>query len=316
MLRPESIVTDFQITLSSDLNRWRFFVVIAELGSITRAAAFLDTNQSLLSRQLNALERECGVRLFNRTGRGVELTETGCQVFDQVVAVLRKAEALDQSLQDVVKAPVGKVTIACFGSIGATLSARLYGHLLEEAPGVTLRYMEGNVGQIEAWLADGRADIGILYRYGDVLPEQEFELATVDSYLVGSKGDPVTARDSVEFKMLRDLSFVLPSAPNELRNTMDALAHKLNFSINTTMETNSLSLMKLLVARYGLHTTLPIHSVSDEVAGGNLQAARIVTPNLKRVISMAISKTKGSSRAVSLVSSRLLELARHMLLKE
>ena len=40
-------------------------------GSLTRAALFLDSNQSLLSRHLNALERECKARLFNRTGRGV-----------------------------------------------------------------------------------------------------------------------------------------------------------------------------------------------------------------------------------------------------
>ncbi|MFC3216844.1 LysR family transcriptional regulator [Comamonas sp. JC664] len=43
-------------------------MAIAELGSLTRAALFLDSNQSLLSRQLNALERDCGARLFNRTG--------------------------------------------------------------------------------------------------------------------------------------------------------------------------------------------------------------------------------------------------------
>ena len=52
-------------------------MAIGELGSLTRAALFLDSNQSLLSRQLNALERECGARLFNRTGRGVELSEVG-----------------------------------------------------------------------------------------------------------------------------------------------------------------------------------------------------------------------------------------------
>ena len=64
--------TAFNIDISADLNKWRAFVAIGELGSLTRAALFLDSNQSLLSRQLNALERECGARLFTRTGRGVE----------------------------------------------------------------------------------------------------------------------------------------------------------------------------------------------------------------------------------------------------
>ncbi len=88
--------TDFHIELAADLHKWRAFVAIGELGSLTRAALFLDSNQSLLSRQLNALERECGARLFNRTGRGVELSEVGARLFPQVKALLADAEKLDQ----------------------------------------------------------------------------------------------------------------------------------------------------------------------------------------------------------------------------
>lgn len=315
-MQPDHSATDFQITLSADLNRWRFFVVIAEMGSLTRAAAFLDSNQSLLSRQLNALERECGVRLFNRTGRGVALTEAGSRIFDRVVALLREAEHLDQSLQEYIKAPAGTVTLACFGSIGAALVSRLYSDLRNDAPGVRLRYLEGNVGQIESWLLDGRADIGILYRYGDTLPEQEFELATVDSYLIGASGDPHTTAPDVEFSQLKDVSFVLPVASNELRNKMESLAREMGFSIDTAMETNSLTLMKQFAAQCGLHTTLPIHAVSLDIASGRLQASRIVNPPIKRMISMAISRTKGPSRAVSLVSSRVLDLARSMLVEQ
>jgi DNA-binding transcriptional LysR family regulator len=69
--------TDFALDIAADLHKWRSFVAIGELGSLTRAALFLDSNQSFLSRQVNALERECGTRLFNRTGRGVELSEAG-----------------------------------------------------------------------------------------------------------------------------------------------------------------------------------------------------------------------------------------------
>ena len=85
--------TDFSIDITADLHKWRAFLAIGELGSLTRAALFLDSNQSLLSRQLNALERECGARLFNRTGRGVELSEVGQRLFPRVqgTAVRRRA---------------------------------------------------------------------------------------------------------------------------------------------------------------------------------------------------------------------------------
>ena len=63
--------TQIQLDITSDLQKWRAFLAIAELGSLTRAALFLDSNQSLLSGQLNALGRDGKARLVNRAGRGV-----------------------------------------------------------------------------------------------------------------------------------------------------------------------------------------------------------------------------------------------------
>jgi DNA-binding transcriptional LysR family regulator len=80
--------TVFQLELAADLHKWPAFVAIGDLGSLTRAALFLDSNQSLLSRQTNALERECGARRFTRTGRGVALSETGQRILPQVRALL------------------------------------------------------------------------------------------------------------------------------------------------------------------------------------------------------------------------------------
>ena len=80
--------TGIHIDIAADLHKWRAFLAIAELGSLTRAALCLDSNQSLLSRQLNALERDCRARLFNRTGRGVELSEVGERILGQVKALL------------------------------------------------------------------------------------------------------------------------------------------------------------------------------------------------------------------------------------
>ena len=57
MIHPMKVsqATQIQLDLTSDLQKWRAFLAIAELGSLTRAALFLDSNQSLLSRHLNAL---------------------------------------------------------------------------------------------------------------------------------------------------------------------------------------------------------------------------------------------------------------------
>ncbi|CAG2160415.1 LysR family transcriptional regulator [Cupriavidus numazuensis] len=174
--------TEFKIGITADLHQWRTFVAIAELGSLTRAALFLDSNQSLLSRQLNALERECGARLFNRTGRGVELSEVGSRLFPQVKTLLMDAELLENEIRGEAREPSGRVTVGVLPSIGLHLIRRMFGEMRKRLPAVSLKVFEGSSGQVEEWLADARVDIAILYRYGAALPLHEQALAVVDSY--------------------------------------------------------------------------------------------------------------------------------------
>lgn len=309
---PLQKATDYRINMSADLHRWRAFIAIAELGSLTRAAVFLDSNQSLLSRQLNALERECGARLFNRTGRGVTLSDAGRKIVDQVKRLLADAEKLDEGIRTGVREPMGRITLGTFASIGPALMRRLFTEVCTAFPGVSLRLLEGSTGQLEEWLAEGRIDIAIIYRYEDSLPEHEYTLAKVDSYLVGQPADPITSQAEVPFSALQDLPFILPTAPNGLRSALDSIARDKGISINAAIETNSLSLMKLLVEKEALYTTLPLHSVWDEVCDGTLQAARIVDPSIGRTISMAFAKSKGTSRAVTAVSAHIIQIFKEM----
>lgn len=304
--------TGFQLDLAADLHRWRAFVAIAELGSLTRAALFLDSNQSLLSRQINALERECGARLFNRTGRGVELSEVGQRIFPQVRTLLEDAERLEQDIRGDARAPAGRVTLGSLPSLGPFLVGRLFTAVRAQLPAVQLKILEGSSGQVEEWLADARVDIAILYRYGASTPEQEQTLAMVDSYLVGAPGDPLTATPELRFAALNELPFILPSAPNGLRTTLDALARQEHLTLTPVIEADSLPLQKSLVASERLYTVLPLHAVWHEVAEGKLQAARLVDPPMQRCVSMALSKSKGPPRAVSAVAALIQQIVDEM----
>ena len=205
--------TEYRLDIAADLHKWRAFVAIAELGSLTRAALFLDSNQSLLSRQINALERECASRLFTRTGRGLELSDVGQRLLPQVKALLEGAEQLEVEIRGEVREPSGRVTVGSLPSIANPLVGRLFTQIRERYPAVALKVLEGSSGQVEEWLADARVDIAILYRYGPSLSEQEQALATVDSYLIGPRGDNVTAKPEVPFSALDELPFILPSVP-------------------------------------------------------------------------------------------------------
>lgn len=300
--------TTLQLDLTSDLTKWRAFLAIAELGSLTRAALFLDSNQSLLSRHLNALERECNARLFNRTGRGVALSDVGQRIFPHVKALLADAEQLENEIRGEAREPMGRVTIGALPSITNPMVGRLFKQLRSRHPGIQLKILEGSSGQVEEWLADARVDIAILYRYGKTPPEQEQALAVVDSYLIGAAGDRLTASAEVPFSALHDLPFILPSVPNGLRTALDATARQQRITLAPVIEADSLPLMRSTVAEANLFTVLPIHAVWSDVKEGRLQAARIVSPGIQRIVSMAMARSKGPARAVSAVAAEIVSI--------
>jgi LysR family transcriptional regulator, nitrogen assimilation regulatory protein len=304
--------TAFRIDLCADLLRWRTFVVIAELGSLTRAAIFLDSTQSLLSRQVNALERECGSRLFTRTGRGVELSEVGQRLLPRVRALLEQAEQLEGDIRGEAREPAGVVTLGSLPSISHPLVGRLFNDIRQRHPAVQLKVLEGSSGQVEEWLVDARVDLAILYRYGTSLPDNEEALAMVESCLIGPPGDALTAHDEIAFAKLDGLPFILPSAPNGLRTTLDALARQEHIALSPAIEADSLPLQKALVGQERLYTVLPLHAVWQEVADARLQAARIVQPSIQRTVAMAFAKSKGPARAVSAVAARIVEIVADM----
>jgi LysR family nitrogen assimilation transcriptional regulator len=178
----------------------------------------------------------------------------------------------------------------------------------ERHPAVRLKILEGSSGQVEEWLADARVDIAILYRYGASLSDQEQALASVDSYLIGPKGDRLTSAAEVPFGALDDLPFILPSAPNGLRTALDAMARQERITLAPVIEADSLPLQKSLAAQERLYTVLPLHAVWNEVAEGRLQAAKIVQPPFQRTVAMAMAKSKGPARAVSAVASRIVDI--------
>ena len=302
---PNAKPTNLRLDLVSDLQKWRVFLAIAELGSLTRAALFLDTNQSLLSRQLNALERECNARLFNRTGRGVALSDVGQRILPQVKALLAGAEQLEQDIRGEAREPAGRVVIGSIPSITNPIAGHLFQRLRSRFPSIHLKILEGSSGQVDEWMADARVDIAILYRYGKSLSAHEQALATVDSYLIGPAGDKLTAAEQVPFRALDGLPFILPGAPNGLRTALDALARQERITLAAAIEADSLPLMRSGVAEAGLYTVLPIHAVSADVKQGRLQAAKIVSPPLQRVVSMELTRTKGPGKAVSTVAAEI-----------
>ena len=117
-----------------DYAAWKLFLDAADLGSLSKVAVTYGTSQPHISRQIGELERQCGGRLFDRTGRGVVLTELGQRVAPKVRVWLASTEQLWNDVRTSAGTPIGKVRIGSRPSTAHPLVTTLYKRLKQRYP--------------------------------------------------------------------------------------------------------------------------------------------------------------------------------------
>ena len=297
-----------------ELSEIRLVVAIAEHESLTRAAAARSTTQSALSRQLARIEQEWGGRMFDRTGRGLRLTEAGQQVLPELMALLEEAERLQSELRGKKSSLHGDVRVGMIPSIPEAIAPALYHRVKASHPQLRIALYEGSGGQIEDWLASGQIGIGIFFRHGARPAGYNEELlSTVDAFLVGMQGDPLTSGGTVDFDKLAGLPLILARSPNSLRTRLDQIAARRGLALNVVMEANSPILHGKLVAEGCGYTVLSSYAIAGGFLGQRLSAARITKPSIKRHLSVATTPYRALSFAEREVASEVRKVASEML---
>ena len=140
----------------------RYFICIAELGSLSRAADALDQTQSGLSRQLATLEARIGQPLFLRTGRGVELTEAGKLLYDATQPAYRGIDLAVERMrhQGVTQ---GTLRLAAVHTLSYYYTADLVAGFVSAHPSVNLSIMGRSSPEVVALVESGKADLGLVY---------------------------------------------------------------------------------------------------------------------------------------------------------
>ena len=297
-----------------DIKQLQILADIAEVGSLTRIGVIKGIAQSALSKQIGGLEKEFGSKLFYRTGRGVVLTEFGEAIMPRVKALLAESDQLKYEVNTRAGVPSGLVRIGIQSSVPRILIRILLQHIRQDYPQIRLRVMEGFTGYIEEWLASGRADVGVVTRYGLCTLRTDERLNAADLFLIGPIGDIETARRNVSFARLAGLPLVLPGLPDGLRMMLGEAAKTMQISLSLAIEIDSLAVMKDVVAAGGGYTILPMQAVVQEVGSTRLQAARIVEPNLSGAVVLATTThrplTTASREVVRLIRQLTTELVR------
>jgi LysR family nitrogen assimilation transcriptional regulator len=288
----------------------KLFVDVAELGSLTKVALAHGTTQPHVSRQISELERECGGRLFQRTGRGVVMTELGQRIEPKVRTWLSETDQLVSDIKSTAGTPIGTVRIGIIPSSAHPLVSTLYYRLQEKYPHVKLSVREGQGAQLDDWLESGAVDLAILYRHSPQPANGDIYLIETQTYLVGTAGDALTSQPAVPFSALNDLPLVLFCRPNKWRDRLEELAIAHHVRLNVAAEADSLTLQAEIVAHGGVYALLGPYAVASELQAGRIQTAPIVDSEMRRYIALAMSRHGQLTLACRVVMELVQEIVR------
>ena len=234
-----------------ELSQLRYFVSVAELGTVSEAAERLHKSQPALSRQIQSLQASLGIALFENVGRNLRLTGAGEELLRYARAVLEDAEALKG------RAGVLRSGVAGVLRIGATpqtlerLFPSLLGRFSRVLPGVEVRLTEGNSGELVERLARGEVHLA-LATYQPQLRASSRILAKSGLSAVSStqvKRGP----GKVSVRELDDIPLLLLHRGFGSRDLFDAACRLAHVRPRVVLESSSYgTLMALAKANYGV----------------------------------------------------------------
>jgi DNA-binding transcriptional LysR family regulator len=152
-----------------DVRRLRVLHAVSAYGSVTAAAAALGYSAPAVSQQLAALEREVGMRLTERVGRGLELTPAAMILVGHTDALLARLDAAESDLAALRDQVAGRVALAAFPSAAASFVSAAWAALAGSAPQVRLDLTEMEPEESLPAVLRGQTDVAVAHEY-DLLP--------------------------------------------------------------------------------------------------------------------------------------------------
>lgn len=191
-----------------DVNRLRVFRAVVAAGSIQAAATNLGYTPSAVSQQVTTLQRETGLTLLERVGRGVEPTAAGLELAAAASGVLGSLDEVESRVADLRVGRTGSLSCAYPSSVGMAWMPGIIAGVVRDFPGLRLELCvrdQPEAGQPE------RVDVEVVVRGPSVEPMQgfrEIELMCEPYQVILPEDHPLAAEQQVEFSALRGETWI------------------------------------------------------------------------------------------------------------
>jgi LysR family hca operon transcriptional activator len=245
-----------------ELRHLRYFVAVAEEGSLTVAAERrLHTAQPSLSRQIRDLEHEVGAQLLVRSARGVELTDSGRAFLDHARLALAQVEAAGEAARRV--AQPAKPTFALGFLTGQEMDwlPEAMRILRDELPNIEVSVSSQYSPELAQGLLRGKLDVAFMRREAH-MPDLEYKVVVKEPLIVVMPGDHrLASQDSVALQQIARETFIgMSNTAPTLQLTIDEYLERSGMDLRPAHRVDNLAMAMSLIASTGGVALLPLYA--------------------------------------------------------
>jgi len=263
------------------LEQLRIFIAVAEKQHVTRAASELNLTQSATSAAIAALERRYGIKLFDRVGRGIVLTQTGRDFLNEAREVITRAKAAAQVLDDLAGLKRGSLSLAASQTVANYWLPPRIETFRRTYPGIDLRVRIANTEQVAHAVIQGNADLGFVEGEVDE-PSLAIRRMEGDSLVVvvGARHRWV-GRTRITPQLLTETSWILREPGSGTRSMFEAALKKFEVELpdlDIRLELPSNEAVRAAVESGDCATAISDLVVAQSLAAGTLHRVKIDLP--------------------------------------
>ncbi|MFH0822054.1 MAG: LysR family transcriptional regulator [Pseudomonadota bacterium] len=292
-----------------EFRQLRTFQTVATLLSFNRAAGVLNYAQSTISAQIGALEEELGVKVFDRLGKRVVLTEAGERLFEYS----RKMFDMEAETLAGVKGGMqsqGSLTIRVPQSIGNAYFPEILAEHRRRFPRVGFNFHTCAFHSLEHELQTGVTDLAFLLAESInsaclVAEPLKFERLL----MVADAGHPLTEKSKVLIRDLAGEAIFFAKADCGYRMVFEQMLTEADVTPQTMLEFNNIEMMKACLARSGGVSLIPEIMVRGEIDRGELSVLQWEDPHMETAVLMIRHKEKWLSPSLR----AFMEIARNVI---
>ncbi len=276
-----------------DLDRLNVFIQVAATQNCSRAAERLHLSQPTVSKHIQNLEAELNVKLFDRDGAQLHITNAGMTLLPWARKIVRLSTQVQEMMQSMQDSVVGQLRIACTTTAGKYILPHLAARFRQHYPGVQIFIQPCVRQEMTSRLLSEDADLGVVsseVRENDL--ECQYFFTDHISLIVPEK-HPLSRRDSIEPSELLEVPIILREPSSGTRCTLESelAKHDISFDeMNVLMEVgNAEAIVQAVAGNLGVSFVSRIASAYARAWGGVVDVP-VEGLNLERRIYIARRK--------------------------